>query len=233
MILITVTEVNQAENSRGKFLITVKLSTGQHEEVRTFSVFRYFLKNPIFGGDVPKVGDFLSSEKFEALEFAETCSNAAIRAVNFLAYGDNTAKKLSEKLRQKGFSRDAAAEAVRFCVEKRYINEEDQLRRLMELLCEKKKYGLRRIRQEVYNKGFSEDTVKAVFEECAAELDFDAAVTDRVRRLGADAFSSPEKKKKQVSSLLRYGFSMDEINRALKAVHAGELSLSEDSDYDE
>jgi len=218
MVLITVTDVAAAENSRGKFLITVKLSTGQHEEVRTFPVFRYFLKNPIFDGVPPNVGDFLNAEKYEALEFAEACSGAAIKAVSFLAFGDNTAKKLGEKLRQKGFSKEAASEAVRFCVEKRYINEEDHLRRLMEQLCERKKYGLRRIRQEVYNKGFSEETVKAVFEECAAELDFDAAVTERVKKLGADAFSTPEKKKKQVSSLLRYGFSMDEINRALKAV---------------
>lgn len=218
MVLITVTDVAAAENSRGKFLITVKLSTGQHEEVRTFPVFRYFLKNPIFDGVPPNVGDFLNAEKYEALEFAEACSGAAIKAVSFLAFGDNTAKKLGEKLRQKGFSKEAASEAVRFCVEKRYINEEDHLRRLMEQLCERKKYGLRRIRQEVYNKGFSEETVKAVFEECAAELDFDAAVTERVKKLGSDAFSTPEKKKKQVSSLLRYGFSMDEINRALKAV---------------
>ena len=218
MVLITVTDVAAAENSRGKFLITVKLSTGQHEEVRTFPVFRYFLKNPIFDGEPPNVGDFLNAEKYEALEFAEVCSGAAIKAVSFLAFGDNTAKKLGEKLCQKGFSKEAASEAVRFCVEKRYINEEDHLRRLMEQLCERKKYGLRRIRQEVYNKGFSEETVKAVFEECAAELDFDAAVTERVKKLGADAFSTPEKKKKQVSSLLRYGFSMDEINRALKAV---------------
>lgn len=218
MVLITVTDVATAENSRGKFLITVKLSTGQHEEVRTFPVFRYFLKNPIFDGMPPNVGDFLNAEKYEALEFAEACSGAAIKAVSFLAFGDNTAKKLGDKLRQKGFSKEAAAEAVRFCVEKHYINEEDHLRRLMEQLCERKKYGLRRIRQEVYNKGFSEETVKAVFEECAAELDFDAAVEDRVKKLGADAFSTPEKKKKQVSSLLRYGFSMDEINRALKSV---------------
>ena len=219
MVLITVTDVAQAEGSRGKFLITVKLSTGQHEEVRTFPIFRYFLKNPIFGGEPPKVGDFLSAERFESLEFAEECSNAAIKAVSFLSYGDNTAKKLSEKLRQKGFSRESAAEAVRFCVEKRYINEEDQLRRLMEQLCDRKRYGLRRIRQEVFQKGFSDETVRAVFEECASELDFDAAVTERVKRLGRDAFSTPEKKKKHVSSLLRYGFSMDEINGALKQLH--------------
>ena len=219
MILITVTDVQTAEGSKGKFLITVKLSTGQHEEVRTFSVFRYFLKNEIFCGEPPAVGDFLGADKFEALEFAEECSNAAIKAVSLLAFGDNTAKKLSDKLRQKGFSRDAAAEAVRFCVEKRYIDEEDQLKRLMELLCEKKKYGVRRIRQEVWQKGFSEDVLKAHFEENAAELDFDAAVYDRVKRLGKDAFSTPEQKKKHVSSLLRYGFSMDEINGALKQLH--------------
>jgi regulatory protein len=219
MILITVTDVQTAEGSKGKFLITVKLSTGQHEEVRTFSVFRYFLKNEIFCGEPPAVGDFLGADKFEALEFAEECSNAAIKAVSLLAFGDNTAKKLSDKLRQKGFSRDAAAEAVRFCVEKRYIDEEDQLKRMMELLCERKKYGLRRIRQEVWQKGFSEEVLKAHFEENAAELDFDAAVYDRVKRLGKDAFSTPEQKKKHVSSLLRYGFSMDEINGALKQLH--------------
>lgn len=228
MVLITVTDVVQAENSRGKFLITVKLSTGQHEEVRTFSVFRYFLKNPLFSGNPPAVGDFLGAEKYEALEFAEECSNAAIKAVSFLAFGDNTARKLSDKLRQKGFSKDAAAEAVCFCVEKRYINEEDHLRRLMEQLCERKKYGLRRIRQEVFNKGFAEETVNAVFEECAAELDFDAAVTDRVKKLGADAFSTPEKKKKQVSSLLRYGFSMDEINRALRKLRMETVDMDDE-----
>ena len=228
MILITVTDVQTAEGSKGKFLITVKLSTGQHEEVRTFSVFRYFLKNEIFCGEPPAVGDFLGADKFEALEFAEECSNAAIKAVSLLAFGDNTAKKLSDKLRQKGFSRDAAAEAVRFCVEKRYIDEEDQLKRLMELLCEKKKYGVRRIRQEVWQKGFSEDVLKAHFEENAAELDFDAAVYDRVKRLGKDAFSTPEQKKKHVSSLLRYGFSMDEINGALKQLHLDTVDDFED-----
>ena len=94
MILITVTDVQTAEGSKGKFLITVKLSTGQHEEVRTFPVFRYFLKNEIFRGEPPAVGDFLGADIFEALEFAEACSNAAVKAVSLLAFGDNTAKKL-------------------------------------------------------------------------------------------------------------------------------------------
>ncbi len=104
MILITVTDVQTAEGSKGKFLITVKLSSAQHEEVRTFPVFRYFLKNEIFLGEPPSVGDFLGADKFEALEFAESCSNAAIKAVSLLAYGDNTAKKLSASAWKSGTS---------------------------------------------------------------------------------------------------------------------------------
>ena len=88
---------------------------------------------------------------------------------------------------------------------------------------------MRRIRQEVWQKGFSEDVLKAHFEENAAELDFDAAVFERVKRLGRDAFSAPEKKKKHVSSLLRYGFSMDEVNGALKRLHLDAF----DQDFDD
>ena len=219
MILITVTSVAESEGARGRFLITVKLSgAADREEVRTFTVFRYFLKNPVFSGVLPSVGDFLSAERYEALEFAEQCSEAAVRAVSLLAFGDNTARGLRDKLRRKGISRDAADEAVRFCVEKRYINEQEHLRRLMEQMCDKKKYGLRRIRQEVYQKGFSEETVAAVFEETAAALDFDAAVCSRVQKLGAAAFDTPEKRKKNVAALLRYGFSMDEIKNAMESV---------------
>ncbi len=216
MILITVTDVVESEQSRGRFSITVKLSGGVHEEVRTFTVFRFFLRQQPFCGTIPAVGEFFGAVEFDALTFAEECSNAAIKAVSLLAYGDNTAKKLAEKLRQKGFSRDAADAAVAFCVEKRYIREDAQLKRLMENLCEKKKYGLRRIRQEIYQKGFSEDVVKAVFRDVVDTLDFEAALDDRVRKLGQDAFSTPEKKQKSIAALVRYGFTYEEIREALR-----------------
>ncbi len=216
MILITVTDVEESEQSRGRFMITIKLSGGVHEEVRTFTVFRYFLRTAPFVGTVPAVGEFLGAEEFDALSHAEECSNAAIKAVSLLAYGDNTAKKLTEKLRTKGFSRDAADAAVAFCVEKRYIQEDEQLRRLMENLCEKKKYGLRRIKQEIYQKGFSEDVVKTVFYDVADTLDFDEALDRRIRNMGAAAFSTPEKQKKSIAALVRYGFTYEEIRSALR-----------------
>lgn len=219
MITLTVTKVEESEGARGRFLITVKLSgdNAGEEEVRTFSVFRYFLKNtPYFRGNIPTVGEFLSSEAFEALDFGEAATNATVKAVSMLAYTDRTAKKLGEQLRKKGFSREATDAAVGFCVEKRYIREEEQLVRLMTLLCEKKLYGVRRIRNEVYQKGFAKEVVDAVWEDTLCTLDFEQAIDKRMENLKREAFSTPKEKQKTYAALMRYGFSADEIGRAYK-----------------
>ncbi|MCQ2431654.1 MAG: RecX family transcriptional regulator [Clostridia bacterium] len=216
MIFITVTGVETAENAKGRFTFSVSITSGEHEEKNEITVFRYFLKKEPFSGSIPQAGDSLSSEKYEALLAAGEATAATVKAVGLLAYGDQTAKKLREKLHQKKFSKEAAASAVEFCVEKRYIREDEQLKRLMELLCEKKKYGIRRIKQEVYVKGFSEDAVKSVWEDTLETLDFDAALDSRMEKLGFSAFETPEKQKKTTASLLRYGFTQDEILRAYK-----------------
>ena len=219
MITLTVTNVEESEGARGRFLITVKLSgdnTGE-EEVRTFSVFRYFVKtSPYFQGNIPTVGDFLTSEGFESLEACEAATLATVKAVSMLAYTDRTAKKLGEQLRKKGFSREATDAAVGFCVEKRYIREEEQLARLMALLCEKKLYGIRRIRNEVYQKGFPKETLDAVWEDTLCALDFEEALDKRMQKLKKSAFSTPKEKQKTYAALMRYGFSSDEIAHAYK-----------------
>lgn len=229
-IQIVVVSVVPSEMQRGRFDIGVKLSAGVNgfdeaenrkdgrEETQNFVVFLYFLKRGPFLGLLPAIGEFLNTEEYEALVFADACTRATLKAADFLAYGDNTEKQLYEKLCRKGFPKEACAAAVGFCVEKRYIDEEDQLRRFMEMLCTRKKYGLRRIKQEIYQKGFSDRAVKAVFSDMAQTLDFDSAARSRVKKLGADAFSAPDKKKRATASLLRLGFSYNEIQRAVKAV---------------
>ena len=232
-IQIAVIDVQESETGRGRFSVTVKLSEEAHEQTRTFTVFRYFMREKPFAGTVPVTGEFLTKEEYEALCFAQECSLAAVKAVSFLSYGDKTAKQLTDKLRGKGFSKASCERAVRFCEEKGYIREEDQLRRLMEQLCNQKKYGLRRIRQEVWSKGFSNEAVKAVFDECAAELDFGTALRTRIGKLGKQTFFVPEKKKRAVASLLRYGFTYEEIRSALKDLHWDSADADEICEEDE
>ena len=215
--MIQVLSVEDAEGAKGKYSITLAISGGgdgsggtEHEERKNLLVFRYFCP------ELPATGEFLSEEQCEALLLADESSRAAVKAVGFLAYGDQTAKKLTEKLRAKGFSKEACAEAVRWALDKRYIREDEQLERFMHVLCESKRYGLRRIRQEVYSRGFAADTVKAHFSDIAETLDFDAALDERLKKIPSETLSDPDKTRRLTASLLRYGFSPDEIHRALK-----------------
>ena len=209
MVFITVTGVDPVEGAKGKFSVKVSLSDGTHEERKEFLVFRYFCR------DLPDAGESLSEERYEAIWSADESSRAAIQAVTFLAYRDRTARELEGKLREKNYSKEACAAAVRFAVEKRYIREDEQLERMMHQLCEVKRYGIRRIRQEVYARRFDRDTVSAHFDRIAEELDFEEALAERIRALPDGALEG-ERRKKTVSSLLRYGFSYEEIQRELK-----------------
>ena len=213
MILITVLSVLGAEeinakNGKGIYEITVSISDGTHEERKTLLVFRYFCP------ELPCTGEFLSGERYDALLLADESSRAARKAVDLLACGDQTAKALSEKLRSRGFSKEAISEALRYVLEKRYIREDEQLERFMRQLCDVKRYGLRRIRQEVFAKGFSEECVKTHFAEFAETLDFSSALDVRLSKLRGGIPEDADARRKLIASLMRYGFSPDEIKRA-------------------
>ena len=215
MVTIKVLSVEDAEGAKGKYIVTLSM-TGtspdgtEHEERKNLLLFRYFCPA------LPATGAFLSEEECDALLLADEASRAAVKAVGILAYGDQTAKRLSDKLRAKGFSREACDLALRYVLDKRYIREDEQLEHFMHVLCETKHYGLRRIRQEVYARGFSEQTIRLWFSSVAESLDFDAALEKRLEKVPEETFSDPDKVQRLTASLLRYGFSTDEIRRGLR-----------------
>ena len=62
-------------------------------------------------------------------------------AFNVLAYGDNTARMLEEKLKNKGFSQESIEFSVNYMRQRGYINEMRYLRRLVDQLANQKYYG--------------------------------------------------------------------------------------------
>ena len=224
MVTIKVLSVEDAEGAKGKYIVTLSM-TGtspdgtEHEERKNLLLFRYFCQAQTVRTQIaslPATGAFLSQEECDALLLADEASRAAVKAVGILAYGDQTAKRLSDKLRAKGFSREACDQALRYVLDKRYIREDEQLDHFMHVLCETKHYGLRRIRQEVYARGFSEQTIRLWFSSVAESLDFDAALEKRLEKVPEETFSDPDKVQRLTASLLRYGFSTDEIRRGLR-----------------
>ena len=155
----------------------------------------------------------IEREQCEEILRAMKLYSAIRKGLDLLGYAKNTPKALTEKLRKKGYSSEFAEEAVSFLVEKGYIRENEDAAQFAENLALKIGYGKKRIQQELFKKGFSEDVIREALEY--GEFDFSEACAKRIRTMGgAEIFETPEKRSKAIASLLRYGFSYEDIREA-------------------
>ncbi len=161
------------------------------------------LKNPIS----------VEREQCEEILRSMKLYSAIKKGLDLLGYAKNTANALSEKLKKRGFPPDIAQEAVLYLLERGYIREEDDAVFFAENSAKKKAYGKQRIRRELFHKGFPEDVIRLALDSC--EIDFSEICLKRIRSMGGkEIFETPEKRNKAISSLLRYGFSYEDIREA-------------------
>lgn len=139
----------------------------------------------------------------------ETYQRAVRAALNILTYGDNTEKRLRDKLARKRYTPDAIDFAVRYVITHGFLHEDRQLREAVWRLTEKKRYGRRRVIAELYRLGFPRAAIAAaesegVFDEpdyvtnCLLLWEKQGGETDR----------------RTVSYLMRYGYTGDDIRAA-------------------
>ena len=161
------------------------------------------LKNPILI-EREQCEDILRSMKLYA---------AIKKGLDLLGYAKNTAKTLKEKLKMRGYAPDIAEEAVSYLAEKGYIRENEDAMLFAESLAKKKAYGKKRIQKEMFHKGFSEEVIREALEQ--NEIDFSEVCLKRIRSMGGmEIFETQESRNKAIASLLRYGFSYEDIREA-------------------
>lgn len=136
---------------------------------------------------------------------------AARSALNILDYADNTERKLREKLARKGYSRDETDYAVEYAKKSGYLNEKRHLENAVYTIANHKLYGKRRIRAELYQKGFRiEDIDNIDF----SEIDFASNCAERIKK----TVNRYDDKNKLQAALLRYGFSYEDIKSAYRII---------------
>lgn len=135
-------------------------------------------------------------------------------ALNMLAYAENTKKGLSQKLKQKGYSPESIEFTLEYLVEKRLLDEERYLYRLVENLAKAKGYGEKRIKMELIQKGFSEELVRNKLEDAFEQVDFDWVCYSLCKKIyNGD-------REKIFAKLVRYGHSYDRVAKSIKQVEA-------------
>jgi regulatory protein len=148
----------------------------------------------------------------------EQIKKAREKALLFLSYGDHTVKSMYEKLTGAGFDKDICDTVIAYLVERKYINEADYLERFMRHCAYKKKYGRKRIELAAYQKGFSKKVIGEIAEEVFCEIDFVEICAERLQKTDIADLTDKKKRDKIIASLMRSGFSLNEIKSAINSL---------------
>lgn len=213
---ITVTSL-AARNGGEEILVTVRLSDGEHEELRRFA-----LTTAQYAELKPQKGE-ITEAQFDALEEAAEIGSAIRKGSGILAFGANSKRTLVQKLRRRGFDEEHATAAAEYLAEHKCLDESSDARREAEL-CLKKLWGRRRILEHLCARGYGRRALADV-----AELLDGVDFGEQCRRLTEKRFpgkpDTPKERQKRFAALTRYGYTPDEI-RASGALDG----LDEDAD---
>ncbi len=150
---------------------------------------------------------------YDELEVASAICEAYTVALNILSFGANTAYTLKQKLRRRGFADSVSTEVVAILASKGYINENREIEREVERSL-RKKWGMRRIMAHLHSKGYDEEALAHIDDELS-EYDFSEACYDLLLSKYDEFPSDPNEVRKVIASLVRYGYTMSEIQEAI------------------
>lgn len=145
----------------------------------------------------PSVGDELNSSQMSSITYADQLIKAKKKALSILAYADNNRKNLALKLSRAGFSREIVDSVCDEMVELGYINERNQLERLILIEANRKLRGPSRIVAFLVSKGYSSSKIKEVMSMLVreGEIDFNSNARALLEKKMPDDADEDEVKK--------------------------------------
>ena len=157
-------------------------------------------------------GREITLEQADALDEAAGKFAAIERGLYLLSFGDATEASLARKLREKGFSAEAASGAAAALAARGYIDEVAQIERLLRAELRKGR-GSMRILATAREKRFG-DAAMVHLRDALAEVDFAAVCAAVIEKKYGSLPDEPAARKKAIAALMRLGFSLGEIRSA-------------------
>jgi len=162
-------------------------------------------------------GDEIDDERLCQLLQDSAAHRAHEKALYLLEHRAHSKKELADKIARAEFDRDAANAAVDRMEELGLIDDEDYARRLAQELFMRKKYGVRRVKQELRQKGIDDAIISVVLEEFSPETDETVEkIREILERKYPAAWEDEKVRRRAIAALQRYGYSMDDIFTVLR-----------------
>jgi SOS response regulatory protein OraA/RecX len=163
----------------------------------------------------PKRG-IIEEELYLEIEEAARFSDAVKSGMRMLSCGMNTKVMLEKKLVNRGVSRETAQSAVLYIVSKGLIDEDADVQREVE--CRLANFwGRNRIRSKLYMKGFDNKELQTA-ERYMETIDFSERCAELIRRRYMKHLADPAMHKKMAATLMRCGYTMNEIRSAVRSL---------------
>ena len=154
----------------------------------------------------------IDEEEFEKLKFLIDSRKAYAQALRYLTLRAHSADELYKKLIKK-HSAECSSHAIEKCREIGFIDDEDFAFRYANELINKKKYGISRIRSELYAKGIDREIIENVLN--SLEFDFSQSIIEIIEKKYSDCFSDEKGKRRMIAGLMRLGYNYSDIKSAL------------------
>lgn len=156
----------------------------------------------------------ISPEEADAILEAGRLCTAIRRGLNLLRYGDQSARRLTDKLTAKGTDREIAAQAVAYLQRRGYIREESTARLRAEQGV-RKLWGPMRIREDLRAKGFTEEVAEEVLEELS-EVDWVENCAAAIHKKYGDIPAELNQRQKLIAAVMRLGYTSDTVKEAMR-----------------
>jgi len=198
-------------------LLTVRISTGEHEQIEKLTVSTSMLSEiGNIGFDVLPYA--LTKEKYDTLEYDASLWEAVRKGLDILSYGDNTRSVLITKLRQRGFDKYISEDAAEYICSLGYIDEKRILEKYVDQLANVKLYGRSRIKNELYKKGISREVLDNYLSDMLDEIDFEENLCCLIRKkCDYSRLDDPKYRESLYAAMYRYGYSPSDTRAAIKA----------------
>lgn len=166
-------------------------------------------------------GSDITEEEFLGMDRSAALSRAIARMKGILSYSGVSRRMLIQKLKGYDFSEEICTTAANYAVEHGMVREDVQVEHAVDTYLRRKYWGRRRIAAELSAKGYPREVIESALADIPEE-DFMHALHVILERKYGEIPADPQEKQKMILSLLRMGYSGNEIKDALASFTAAE-----------
>ncbi|MEG2117910.1 MAG: RecX family transcriptional regulator [Clostridia bacterium] len=159
-------------------------------------------------------GENADDDQTEKIAFCDQKLKCLKKSFTYLSYGDLSFKKLKEKLR-KNFEKEVIETVAAILTEKGYVNDDEIAQRYAESFLNSKLFGASRIKNELYKRGFSTESINNALDEIDSDI-YERNIFEIIdKKFGTVLDGDVSQKAKITAYLRRMGYSYGEVSNAI------------------